>query len=247
MSKPERLSLVERMAQARDRVVEARHEPVAGAMAARSTPPPRGPGVTSIQSASGKRPAPPAGKGHGSASWQVSDTPGQIINLMPGQMYFGAHAQHVKTLLGSCVAITLWHPQRRIGGMCHFLLPSRSRAPGEAADGRYGDEAVEAMVAHLLRHGTRPQDYLAHLYGGADTMPEGSNLKFNVGERNIEQSWKLIDQHGFQLDGVDVGEDIPRTVTLTLLTGAVQMSRGKGRAPVTADISTLVHNTLKGR
>ena len=25
---------------------------------------------------------------------------------------------------------------------------------------------------------------VAHLYGGADTMPEGNGLKFNVGERN---------------------------------------------------------------
>ncbi len=247
MSKPERTSLVERMAQARDRVVEARHEPAIAPMAARTPTPPRSPGVTNIQAAGGKKPATPAAKGRGSGGWEVSDTPGQIINLMPGQMYFGAHAQSVKTLLGSCVAITLWHPQRRLGGMCHFLLPSRSRAQGEPSDGRYGDEAVQAMVAQLMRHGTRPQDYIAHLYGGADTMPEGSNLKFNVGERNIEQSWKLIDQHGFQLDGVDVGEDIPRTVTLTLMTGAVQMTRGKGRAPVAADLSKLVHNALKGR
>jgi chemotaxis receptor (MCP) glutamine deamidase CheD len=62
-------------------------------------------------------------------------------------------------------------------------------------------------------------------------MPEGSSLKFNVGERNIEQGWSLIDRYGFMLQGVDVGEDVPRTVTLTLASGTVEMRRGGGKAP----------------
>jgi hypothetical protein len=33
------------------------------------------------------------------------------------------------------------------------------------------------------------------------------------------------------VESVDVGEDVPRTVTLTLATGEVQMKRGAGRAP----------------
>jgi chemotaxis protein CheD len=56
---------------------------------------------------------------------------------------------------------------------------------------------------------------VAHLYGGADTMSGSARLKFNIGERNIEQGWSLIDHYGFQLDGVDVGEDMPRMVALT--------------------------------
>lgn len=156
---------------------------------------------------------------------------GQELVLMPGQMYFGGRAASIRTLLGSCLSITLWHPGRRIGGMCHFLLPSRTRKPGDPLDGRYGDEAMEAMMAMLSLTQTQPSEYLAHLYGGADTMPEGGGLRFNVGERNIEQGWKLVDQYGFQLEGIDVGEDVPRTVTLDLASGTVEMRRGTGHAP----------------
>lgn len=148
-----------------------------------------------------------------------------ILTLMPGQLHFGRDLV-LKTLLGSCVGLTLWHPHKRLGGMCHYLLPNRRRREGEALDGRYGDEAVETLVNALQRAGTRPQDYVAHLYGGADTMPDGVNFKLNVGERNIEQAWQLIDKHGFQLDGVDVGDFVPRSVTLDLKTGAVEMRRG---------------------
>jgi chemotaxis protein CheD len=172
--------------------------------------------------------APPANaQGH----WQVADQRGQNLVLMPGQMHFGQQASSVRTLLGSCVAITLWHPVRRIGGMCHFLLPSRQRRPGDATDGRYGDEAVEAMVQALKVLRASPEEFVAHLYGGADTMSGVSVAKFNIGERNIEQGWSLIDRYGFQLDGVDVGEDIPRMVSLSLADGTVNMRRGTGSAP----------------
>lgn len=150
---------------------------------------------------------------------------GEHLVLMPGQLHFGRQAASMRTLLGSCVAITLWHPHKRLGGMCHFLLPSRVRTAGAALEGRFGDEAVELMVQSLGRHGTRPEDYVAHLYGGADTMPEGAKVKLNIGERNIEQGWSLIDKYGFQLDGVDVGDNVPRTVVLNCGSGEVEIRR----------------------
>ena len=202
MSTPERLTLAERMEQARQRAAAAR-EVGASAQPVAHDPP-----------------------------WQVPAQPGDHVVLMPGQMHFGGQAASLRTVLGSCLAVTLWHPERRLGGMCHFLLPSRRRNPGDALDGRYGDEALEAMVAQVRQMRTEPSDYHAHLYGGADTMPEGTALKFNVGERNIEQGFSLVDRYGFQIQGVDVGEDVPRNVTLTLATGEVEMRRGLGRAPL---------------
>lgn len=151
---------------------------------------------------------------------------GTSLMLMPGELYFGPEPSQLRTLLGSCVAMTIWHPQRRVGGMCHFLLPQRQRPNGEPPDGRYGDEAVHALVAALRAQGLSCHEFIAHLYGGADTMSESSGIKFNVGERNIEKGWSLIDQHGFTLDGVDVGDNVPRTVTLTLATGEVHCRRG---------------------
>jgi len=179
--------------------------------------------------ASAAAPARPAAPAQG-PSWIVDAGPGRQVMLLPGQMSFTTAPAQLRTLLGSCVSVTVWHPGKRFGGMCHYLLPERSRRPGEPLDGRYGEEAMEALVARLLRTGTQPGEYIAHLYGGADTMPDGSGLKFNVGERNIEQGWKLIDKYGFSLEGIDVGEDIPRTVSIDIASGQVDMKRGTGRA-----------------
>jgi chemotaxis protein CheD len=152
--------------------------------------------------------------------------------LMPGDLWFGsgdAHGPRLRTLLGSCVAVTLWHPARKVGGMCHYMLPERRRVAGAPRDGRYGDEAFAMLVDAIARAGAPASEFIAHLYGGADTMPDDNGAKLGIGERNIELGWTLIDRHGFQLEGVDVGENMPRTVSLDLATGEVQMRRGGAR------------------
>lgn len=148
------------------------------------------------------------------------------IMLMPGELFFGKDVPCLRTLLGSCVAVTMWNHKMRIGGMCHFLLPSRTRPPNTPRDGKYGDEAIGMLVDAIKRTGGQPRDYEAHLYGGADTMPDLERAMRYVGERNIEMGWKLIDEYGFQLMGVDVGENIPRVVRMNLINGQVDMSRG---------------------
>ncbi len=50
------------------------------------------------------------------------------VFLQPGDVYFGDRHTRLRTILGSCVSITLWHPQRLLGGMCHFILPARPAA-----------------------------------------------------------------------------------------------------------------------
>ncbi|OXS16719.1 chemotaxis protein CheD [Zobellella denitrificans] len=44
-------------------------------------------------------------------------TPGEVeeVLLQPGQFHFGGPATRVRTLLGSCVAMVLWHPRRQHG------------------------------------------------------------------------------------------------------------------------------------
>ncbi|MEN9891883.1 MAG: hypothetical protein RLY78_2178 [Pseudomonadota bacterium] len=167
----------------------------------------------------GLRPAP-------AGSHMLSAHPGDHLSLMPGQLYFGSKAATVRTLLGSCVAITLWHPQRRLGGMCHYLLPVRAKAAPESLEGRFGAEAVALMVQRLRLAGTETHEYVTHLYGGADTQAGLGGPRAAIGERNIEMGWQLIDHYGFQLEAVDVGDDVPRTVSMDLRSGDVQVKRG---------------------
>ena len=84
----------------------------------------------------------------------------RVVFLRPGEFSFAADRLRISTLLRSCVSIVLWHPQRRHGGMSHYLLPSRKHA-GTALDGRYADEAMLMFVRALKHYGTHPSEYRA--------------------------------------------------------------------------------------
>ena len=148
---------------------------------------------------------------------------GQIeIFLQPGEFYFGDRYTRVRTLLGSCVAITLWHPRFAIGGMCHFLLPGRLRDPSQNTDGRYADEAVQWLMDEACSHGTRPQEYEIKMFGGGNMFAgRYAASGMDVGARNIAAAQGQLSRHGLTARAASVGEYGYRNVFFDVATGHV--------------------------
>ena len=108
---------------------------------------------------------------------------GGTVYLRPGELFVG-QANRIFTLLGACVAITLWHPARRIGGMCHFMLPARPVLGHHNPDGRYGDESFQMLCEAARNEGAPPEDCEFRVFGGADLVGSQSMLD-NLGTRNV--------------------------------------------------------------
>lgn len=104
------------------------------------------------------------------------------IFLQPGEYFVGDEAFRVRTLLGSCVSITLWHPGARIGAMSHFLLPGRGGAG--TPDPRYGDDALDLMVAGLRARGIAARECQAKIFGGGDMFPGHQSDRPCIGTQN---------------------------------------------------------------
>jgi chemotaxis protein CheD len=122
------------------------------------------------------------------------------VFLRPGEVHVGREPDRVRTLLGSCVSITLWAPASHAGAMCHFLLARRDRRPAEALDGRYGDEALELMLRGLARFGVMPGDCEAKVFGGGRMFPDRvASEPMQVGRRNGEAARRLLEAHGIPL------------------------------------------------
>ncbi len=124
------------------------------------------------------------------------------IFLAPGELFVGDFNFQIRTILGSCVSITLWHPGLRIGGMSHFLLPTRGTAAGgPELDGRYGDEALQLMFADLRAAGVNPQQCEAKIFGGGNMFPGNQHSRghqqvgIHVGQRNGEAARALLKAH----------------------------------------------------
>ncbi|MBA1275335.1 chemotaxis protein CheD [Stutzerimonas azotifigens] len=150
------------------------------------------------------------------------------IFLQPGELYFGDRSTRIRTLLGSCVSLVLWHPEKELGGMSHFMLPTRRQECSKGLDGRYGDEAIALLLEEIKRSKTRPQDYSLRLFGGGNMFPSlGRDSDRHIGERNIQAARSLIRDHGLQCHGEDVGGTGHRNLIFDIWSGRVAIKRSQ--------------------
>lgn len=115
------------------------------------------------------------------------------VFLRPGEFHFGSADTRIRTLLGSCVSITLWHPQRHVGGMCHYLLPSRTRRDSMPLDGRYANEAIQLFDQAIQRTGLAPREFEAKVFGGGNMFnAQSTRPQFDIGARNVEIALQML-------------------------------------------------------
>jgi len=153
------------------------------------------------------------------------------IFLQPGEFYFGEERTRIRTLLGSCVAITLWHPKLHIGGMSHYMLSSRPRPKkDEALNGRYAVEVMEMFMRELKRSHTKPREYQVKIFGGGCMFEhrgkEGKTRNtIGISERNVRAGRELVTRYGFTFAAEDLGGNGHRNVVLDLWSGDVWVKR----------------------
>jgi chemotaxis protein CheD len=122
------------------------------------------------------------------------------VFLQPGEFFVAEGACRIRTLLGSCVAITLWHPAKRIGAMSHFLLATRTQRPVIELDGRYGEEAMLLMLRKLAHVDVKPMQCEAKLFGGGNMFPWHRPAHSpTVGEKNGAWAHRLLRTHGIRI------------------------------------------------
>ena len=149
------------------------------------------------------------------------------IFLHPGEWYFGDRHTRIHTTLGSCIAVTVWHPSLRLGAMCHYMLPYGGPDAGSLS-ARYGDAALQLLVDEMRQLGTRARDYEAKLFGGAsmyDVGPQGSS----IARRNIEAAEALMVKHGMSVVARNLGGTGYRQLVFQVADGDVWVRRGDGQ------------------
>ena len=147
----------------------------------------------------------------------------QVIEvfLQPGEFYWGDRETRIHTLLGSCVAISVWHPQRLVGGLCHIMVPHRrNRRTGEKACGRYADEAVELLLQEVKRVDPDPRNYQVKVFGGGSMHP-GLNGVDSVAGRNVQAVRRLLAKNDFVIAVERSGGSLIRKLKFEIWNGTV--------------------------
>ena len=139
------------------------------------------------------------------------------LYLMPGALYIGTEVDEVKTLLGSCVAVTLWHPVDRIVAMTHIVLPASEVKSGP----RYASEAVAQLSRVINQRLYQPAEFEVGLYGGGVMFSVDDNSLMDVGRRNVVKTRSLLRQSGFRIKHSDVLGSVYRHVSINRGTGQI--------------------------
>ncbi len=129
----------------------------------------------------------------------------------------------LRTVLGSCVAVCLYDPETRIGGISHIMLPSNNSL--RRNEEKYADTAIPLLLNKICSMGVKKKRITAKLAGGAKmlaVLDNGGNGG-HIGERNIEMTRKILKDNDIAILAEDVGGDFARTLDFNLDNGSIRI------------------------
>ena len=122
------------------------------------------------------------------------------VYLHGGQVAVAAEPTAITTVLGSCVAVCLYDPVARLGGMNHFLLPHHVERERSA---RFGTVAVPQLVEALVAAGARRPALKAKVFGGSSVLT--AFRQRNLGDENAALALRLLGEAGVEVVERDLG------------------------------------------
>ncbi len=164
------------------------------------------------------------------------------VVVSTGGFHFSQEPIRISTLLGSCVAFTAWHPKRRIGGLCHYLLPvgPATALPVRTPRGMYALGAAELFNEAFLAAGSHVSEYVIKMFGGGNMFPQQTSERRceficmpqspptacrDVGCKNVLQGRFIFESRGFVIHVEDVGGVGSRQLLFDVGTGDVWVKR----------------------
>lgn len=159
---------------------------------------------------------------------------GQAAGVPLGEFAIAAERGVLAALgLGSCVAVLLYDPSARAGGLAHVMLPSLALSRVRDRPARTAETAVPWLLHRVQDVGALVPRLRAWLVGGAtmfaDLLPSGA---VHIGERNVLACRNALRQLGIPIAGEAVGGARGRSVWLDVAAGTVTV-RETGGEPYT--------------
>jgi len=146
-----------------------------------------------------------------------------IVILLPGEIYFTQEPKKIKTILGSCVAITVWHAKQKVGGICHYIVSNISgECEANHNNYRYGKYALDYLLKQMSMYAPITE-FEMRLFGGGNMY--ACNSTPSIGEANIIYAKQWAKQHNIDFIQQDVLGNICRSITFNSSTGIILLQR----------------------
>jgi len=123
--------------------------------------------------------------------------------------------------LGSCLGVTVYDFRMKRAGLLHCMMPDsgidRTKASGNPS--LYVDTGMQVMMENFYRNGSRKNDLIIRVAGGASVRRNDEEDFFQIGRRNFVSLRKYLWNEGLMLKSYDVGGCGSRTVTMEVENG----------------------------
>lgn len=127
--------------------------------------------------------------------------------------------------LGSCLAITIYDPHMKIGGLAHVMLPEPDLVRNQSNPAKFATTAIKELIQALEKKGCSRNRMVSKLVGGANMFSKllnsGKTSYSNIGQRNIQQAKQELGNLGIPVIAEDTGADYGRSVEFLVSSGTV--------------------------
>jgi chemotaxis protein CheD len=129
-------------------------------------------------------------------------------HLHPGFIYVSGKPTIITTVLGSCISLCLHDRRLKIGGMNHYIFPRVTGSDDHTA--RYGTAALPALLKTFKEFGSRREDLVAHIIGGA--WLEVSDGSRQIANENCKLAIDFCSRNGIRVLSENTGGTMGRKV-----------------------------------
>jgi chemotaxis protein CheD len=126
--------------------------------------------------------------------------------------------------LGSCIAVIVYDPIRKVGGMIHYMLPLSETSPEKAKirPAMFADTGIPLLFRSMSDIGCNQGGLIVKVAGGGSLYPD--DRTFSIGQRNYTILRRIFYKAGVMITAEDVGGAKSRTTRLYIANGRCTIS-----------------------
>lgn len=139
----------------------------------------------------------------------------RVLHVVPGQVAVSADPDVTfTTILGASVAVCLYDPVEKLGGMAHFLFPDGEAYSSE--ERRFCNQAISSLIAQIEERDGNIRRLKASLFGGA----KSHDGRRDIGKRNADSAVGFLARQNLSVVKQGLGGDQVRRIRFSPSTGA---------------------------
>ncbi len=127
--------------------------------------------------------------------------------------------------LGSCIAISIYDPQKRVGGMAHIMLPGRAPVNNSSNQSRYAENGIEDLIRQITSYGSNISRLHCIIAGGANVLKREDDT---VCKMNIDSTLETLKEKGLKIDAYSLGGEMRRRIKFNIEDGIISCKEGDG-------------------